>query len=164
MQSLHQVISSLCVWFFACVEVQHVGKESVMHKIGMFGPYSELGLGKPSTQNFLSQFLDSLYIQTIDANQDNVLSQSFFIPNLLQEFQNNNAGYHGNGWDNDVKILSFPEYSITSEWSKVGWCASSSFAVMQRTIAQMECRGHYGHPDVFDASFVMVFISSRDLH
>ena len=53
----------------------------------LFGPFVDLGLGKPTHQNFLSQFIDGLVIQTIDVNQDNMLSQSLFVPNVLSEFE-----------------------------------------------------------------------------
>ena len=53
------------------------------YNIEMLGPFSDMGLGKPAHQNFLSQFIDGMIVQTIDTNQDNVISQSFFIPNVL---------------------------------------------------------------------------------
>ena len=56
------------------------------YTIQLFGPFTDMGLGKPTHQNYLSQFIDGLAIQTIDVNQDSVISQSFFVPNVLAEF------------------------------------------------------------------------------
>lgn len=47
------------------------------YEIELFGPFADMGLGKPTNQNFLSSFIDGLVVQTIDVNQDNVISQSF---------------------------------------------------------------------------------------
>lgn len=60
--------------------------EHYAYRINIFGPFIDMGLGKPTHQNFLSQFIDGLVIQAIDVNQDSVISQSFFIPNVLAEF------------------------------------------------------------------------------
>jgi hypothetical protein len=75
-----------------CEGGKFVGKlmngSGILSNIEMFGPFEDFGLGKPTNQNFMSQFIDGLIIQTIDVNQDNVLSQSFMIPNVISEFEN----------------------------------------------------------------------------
>lgn len=48
------------------------------YKIEMFGPFLDMGLGKPTHQNFLSQFMDGLILEAIDVNQDNVIRYSSF--------------------------------------------------------------------------------------
>jgi len=117
--------------------------------IEMFGPFADLGLGKPTHQNFLSQFIDGMMIQTIDVNQDNVMSQSFFVPNVLAEFDR----------DKSIKIVGCPEFVITTNWSSTAWCSAFSEhtfgTLVQRCYSKLGIRLHYGHPDFLDALFVM---------
>jgi 1,3-beta-glucan synthase len=105
--------------------------------------------GKPAHQNFLTQFVDGSVIQAIDINQASVLSQSFFIPNVLSEFQ-----------DESVKIVGCPEFIITDAWSATAWCSAFSErtfgTILHRVYSRLGIRLHYGHPDFFDAFFVMV--------
>jgi len=119
------------------------------YKLEIFGPFGDLGLGKPSHQNFLAQFIDGMIIQTIDINQDNVLPQSYFIPNVLGEFDN----------DHRVRIVGLPEYVITTKWSSTAWCSAFSehtFGTLtQRCYARFGVRLHYGHPDFLDGLWVM---------
>jgi len=118
------------------------------YKIELYGPFNDMGLGKPAHQNFLSQFIDGMVIQAIDVNQDNVISQSFFIPNVLSNFD-----------DDKVKIIGLPEFVLTTGWSSTAWCSAfgeRTFGTLtQRTYARMGLRLHYGHPDYLDAIFVM---------
>eukprot|EP01117_Protostelium_nocturnum_P012633 TRINITY_DN464_c0_g2_i1.p1 TRINITY_DN464_c0_g2~~TRINITY_DN464_c0_g2_i1.p1 ORF type:complete len:1660 (+),score=594.70 TRINITY_DN464_c0_g2_i1:519-5498(+) len=119
------------------------------YKVQLFGPFADLGLGKPAHQNYISQFIDGMIIQTIDINQDNVLPQSFFIPNTLAEFRK----------DPKVKIVGLPEFVITTKWSSTAWCSAFSehtFGTLtQRTYARFGVRLHYGHPDYIDALWTM---------
>jgi 1,3-beta-glucan synthase len=91
-----------------------------------------------------------MIIQTIDVNQDSVISQSFFVPNVLGEFE----------LDKNVKIVGCPEFIITTDWSSTAWCSAFSertFGTLsQRAYARMNIRLHYGHPDYLDALWVMV--------
>jgi len=106
-------------------------------------------LGKPTHQNYLSQFIDGMVIQTIDVNQDNVISQSFFVPNVLAEFDRDKA----------IKIVGCPEFVITTRWSSTAWCSAFSEhtfgTLVQRCYSKLGIRLHYGHPDFLDALFVM---------
>lgn len=124
--------------------------ETYGYKIELFGPFFDLGLGKPTHQNMLSQFLDGLAVQTIDINQDSVISQSFFIPNVLAEFDK----------DSKVKIVGLPEFVITTNWSGTAWCAAFAEhtfgTLVQRVYGKLAVRLHYGHPDVHDALWIMV--------
>eukprot|EP01118_Nematostelium_gracile_P008148 TRINITY_DN268_c0_g2_i3.p1 TRINITY_DN268_c0_g2~~TRINITY_DN268_c0_g2_i3.p1 ORF type:complete len:625 (+),score=123.19 TRINITY_DN268_c0_g2_i3:140-1876(+) len=125
------------------------GSEYSDYKIELFGPFGDMGLGKPAHQNFLVQFLDGLVIQAIDVNQDNVLGQSFFVPNVLAEFDR----------DKKIKIIGCPEFIVTTNWSSTAWCsafAEHNFGTMvQRCYARLGLRFHYGHPDYIDAMSVM---------
>jgi 1,3-beta-glucan synthase len=125
------------------------GNEFYDYKIELFGPFGDMGLGKPAHQNFLVQFLDGLVIQAIDVNQDNVLGQSFFVPNVLAEFDR----------DKKIKIIGCPEFIVTTNWSSTAWCsafAEHNFGTMvQRCYARLGLRFHYGHPDYIDAMSVM---------
>lgn len=138
---------------------KHIGRMNYGNKtdtfqeftIELFGPFGDMGLGKPTHQNFLSQFIDGLAIQTIDINQDSVISQSFFIPNVLAEFDADPA----------VRIIGLPEFIITTNWSGTAWfvillfvsiyyrrCAAfgeKTFGTLvQRTYARLGLRLHYG--------------------
>jgi len=117
-------------------------------KTELFGPFADLGLGKPAHQNFMSQFIDGMIVQTIDINQDSVLPQSFFIPNMLGEFS----------LDPKVKILGCPEFVVTGAWSSTAWCsafAERTFGTLtQRCYSRLGVRLHYGHPDFIDALWV----------
>ena len=123
------------------------------YTIELFGPFVDMGLGKPTHQNFLSQFIDGMVIQTIDVNQDNVISQSFFVPNLVAEFD----------VDKSVKIVGCPEFVFTEDWSSTAWCSAFTEhtfgSLVQRAYSRLGIRLHYGHPDYLDALWVMVTIS-----
>ncbi|PRP84007.1 callose synthase 7-like [Planoprotostelium fungivorum] len=112
------------------------------YRVEIFGPFTDFGLGKPAHQNFLAQFIDGMIIQ------DNVLPQSYFIPNVLGEF----------AADKKVRIVGLPEYVITTKWSSTAWCSAFSehtFGTLtQRTYARFGVRLHYGHPDFLDALWV----------
>jgi len=117
-------------------------------KTQLFGPFVDLGLGKPTHQNFMSQFIDGCVVQTIDINQDSVLPQSFFIPNMLGEFE----------LDHNVKIIGCPEFIVTTNWSSTAWCsafAERTFGTLtQRCYSRLGVRLHYGHPDFIDALWI----------
>eukprot|EP01117_Protostelium_nocturnum_P012632 TRINITY_DN464_c0_g1_i1.p1 TRINITY_DN464_c0_g1~~TRINITY_DN464_c0_g1_i1.p1 ORF type:complete len:1664 (+),score=604.92 TRINITY_DN464_c0_g1_i1:191-5182(+) len=118
------------------------------YKTTLFGPFADFGLGKPTHQNFMSQFIDGCIVQTIDINQDSVLPQSFLVPNILGEFD----------LDPLVKIIGCPEFIVTMGWSSTAWCSAFSertFGTLtQRCYSRLGIRLHYGHPDYIDAFWI----------
>src|SRR5262249_19567806 len=69
------------------------------------------------------------------------------IPNLLEEFR-----------DDSIKLIGFPERISTKDFSSAGQYgahADSSFnTIVQRVLAALGVRYHYGHPDFWDTTFV----------
>jgi hypothetical protein len=120
-----------------------------LYEIPSLGNFAELGQGKPTNQAFMCQFFDGSYSQAIDCNMDSTLSQSLFVPNVLQEFDR----------DPTVKIIGHPEYIFTSGWSKAAYAAAFTERVfgtmVQRMWSLLNCRLHYGHPDYFSGIFIM---------
>lgn len=110
-------------------------------------------------KNFLSQFVEGLVAQTMDANQDSHFGQSLFIPNLLGEFDLDEKVTVTLAFlTSKVKIIISPEFSLTHMWSGIAWSAASTRSVTHRAVSAMGCRSHWGHPDFLDAIFVMVGI------
>jgi hypothetical protein len=125
------------------------GDSESIFEVENFGDFSNTGYGKPANQMFMMQFFDGSFCQAIDCNMDCTLSQALFVPNLLQEFDNNPQ----------LSILGFPEYVFTASWSKAGYAAAFTErvfgALIQRVWSLLGMRFHYGHPDILRGLFVM---------
>jgi hypothetical protein len=64
-----------------------------------------LGEGKPENQNHAIIFCHSETVQTIDCNQDNVVSEALKLPNLLDEFNR----------DDHVALVGFREWVFSQD-------------------------------------------------
>ncbi|TMW66733.1 hypothetical protein Poli38472_014045 [Pythium oligandrum] len=110
-----------------------------------------VGEGKPENQNIAIPFTRGEYIQTIDMNQEHYFEEALKIPNFLA------TGTEGGA---NVTILGMKEHIFTGRASSLAHFMTLQELVFvsltQRVMATPLCtRMHYGHPDVFDKSFVM---------
>lgn len=125
------------------------------YQVNIFGKFDVMGQGKPAHQSFMTQFLDGSIVEAIDCNQAGILAYFTFTPNILHEFVLNSV----------LKIVGFPEYIFTEEWSLAGYSAAFTERVfgtmIQRSWALMGMRMHYGHPDFICAKWVMFTMGMR---
>jgi len=128
-----------------------------LYEVTAYGDFSKVGQGKPTNQGHMLQFFDGSFCQAVDCNMDAALSQCFFIPNVLKEFDK----------DKKVKIVGFPEDVITKDWSYAGYAAAFTErvfgSIIQRVWNMMNLRFHYGHPDFLRGMFVMFTTSLSKL-
>jgi len=106
-----------------------------------------LGNGKGDNQNCAVIFSRGEFIQAIDANQGGYLEQMFLLPNLLGEFR-----------EDPRLIVGTPEH-IISDFGSIGDFAASAEltfgTLVQRSLAALGGRMHYGHPDVMNKLYMM---------
>mmetsp|Transcript_2084 Transcript_2084/g.7452 ORF Transcript_2084/g.7452 Transcript_2084/m.7452 type:complete len:1929 (-) Transcript_2084:164-5950(-) len=107
-----------------------------------------LGEGKPENQNQAVIFTRGQYLQVIDMNQDNYLSEAFKARNLLETFKS------------DVRIVGFREHIFSNSSGAVGeFAAATEYTfgtIVQRVFSvPLHVRFHYGHPDFFDKTWTM---------
>jgi hypothetical protein len=110
--------------------------------------YPILGDGKGDNQNHAMPFMRGSFAQCIDANQGAYFEQMLMLPCALGEFRNQNR----------KRIVGFPEH-ITSDIGSVGDMAATaetSFGtIIQRSMAVLGARMHYGHPDIMNKQCMM---------
>lgn len=139
------------------LKVSDSGVSKTLYELDAFNDFSRVGQGKPTNQGHMLQFFDGTHCQTVDCNQDATLSQSFFVPNILKEFDK----------DKKVKIIGFPEDIFTKNWSYAGYAAAFTErvfgSIVQRVWSMMNLRFHYGHPDFLRGAFVMFTTSLSKL-
>mmetsp|Transcript_34276 Transcript_34276/g.80110 ORF Transcript_34276/g.80110 Transcript_34276/m.80110 type:complete len:2155 (+) Transcript_34276:54-6518(+) len=128
--------------------------------------YPVLGDGKGDNQNTAIIFSRGAFIQCIDANQGGYFEQWCLFPCALGEFRDEDvhpwgvqACYrYGASPARSKKILGFPEH-IFSDIGSIGtFAASSEFAfgtILQRAMAALGGRMHYGHPDIMSKVHMM---------
>ena len=87
---------------------------------------------------------------SIDINQDYYIEQALKIPHLLSVL--------GRQENQDVVIVGYPEDIFTDSYSIIARfhaIADRTFATLvQRVLTLLGVRFHYGHPDIWRASFV----------
>ncbi|GLE07230.1 hypothetical protein PINS_up017253 [Pythium insidiosum] len=110
-----------------------------------------LGEGKPENQNVALPFTRGEYLQTIDMNQEHYFEEALKMPNFL-----------ATAWSSseDVTIIGMKEHVFTGRASSLARFMTLQELVFvtltQRVLATpLRARMHYGHPDVFEKSFVM---------
>ena len=147
-------------WFVTRRVADASGQITQTHRIALPG-FPIVGEGKPENQNLGMAFCEGLYVQTIDMNQDCQLAEALKMRNALCAF----AG--------DTRLVGFPEQVITDRSGSVAAFAALSEQVfgtiVQRFMAKpLNVRFHYGHPDVWDLSWIKgqggVSKASRQLH
>eukprot|EP00754_Rhynchopus_humris_P010348 Rhum_TRINITY_DN14147_c1_g1::Rhum_TRINITY_DN14147_c1_g1_i1::g.71600::m.71600 len=110
--------------------------------------------GKAVNQAHCMPFTKGQVIQTVDCNQDGYFEESLKLRTLLGRF----FPKEDRRWS-DFKVVGHPEYVITSKSGTVG--RYSGYAeyifntLFQRVLSVLGARMHYGHPDYFDASWVV---------
>lgn len=110
-----------------------------------------LGEGKPENQNVALVFTRGEYIQTIDMNQEHYFEETIKMPNFLATAT---AGKE------EVTCIGMKEHVFTGRASSLARFMTLQELVFvtltQRVLAKpLRSRMHYGHPDVFEKSFVM---------
>ncbi|RLN98310.1 hypothetical protein BBJ28_00007991, partial [Nothophytophthora sp. Chile5] len=110
-----------------------------------------VGEGKPENQNIALPFTRGEYVQTIDMNQEHYFEEALKIPNFLAT---------GTADGKDVTIIGMKEHIFTGRASSLAHFMTLQELVFvsltQRVLANpLQSRMHYGHPDVFEKSFVM---------
>uniref|UniRef100_A0AAV1US25 1,3-beta-glucan synthase n=1 Tax=Peronospora matthiolae TaxID=2874970 RepID=A0AAV1US25_9STRA len=136
---------------FDCVLVKSDGDEIVeVYRYELPGN-PMVGEGKPENQNIALPFTRGEYVQTIDMNQEHYFEEALKIPNFL-------ATATANG--QDVTIIGMKEHIFTGRASSLARFMTLQELVFvsltQRVLANpLQSRMHYGHPDVFEKSFIM---------
>ncbi|KAG6621263.1 Callose synthase 5 [Phytophthora cinnamomi] len=136
---------------FDCVLVKSDGDEIVeVYRYELPGN-PMVGEGKPENQNVAIPFTRGEYIQTIDMNQEHYFEEALKIPNFL-------ATATANG--KNVTIIGMKEHIFTGRASSLAHFMTLQELVFvsltQRVLANpLQSRMHYGHPDVFEKSFIM---------
>uniref|UniRef100_K3WVE6 1,3-beta-glucan synthase n=1 Tax=Globisporangium ultimum (strain ATCC 200006 / CBS 805.95 / DAOM BR144) TaxID=431595 RepID=K3WVE6_GLOUD len=110
-----------------------------------------LGEGKPENQNVALPFTRGEYLQTIDMNQEHYFEETLKMPNFLATATSNGE---------DVTIIGMKEHVFTGRASSLASFMTLQELVFvtltQRVLATpLRARMHYGHPDVFEKSFVI---------
>ncbi|OQR94005.1 callose synthase [Achlya hypogyna] len=112
-----------------------------------------VGEGKPENQNHAIIFTRGEMLQCIDMNQDGYLEECLKMPNLLATVDRPEHKKH------PLTIIGFREYVFTGGVSNLAsfmQIQELSFVSQgQRMLALFHVRQHYGHPDIFDKTFVM---------
>ncbi|TYZ65548.1 hypothetical protein PybrP1_007167 [[Pythium] brassicae (nom. inval.)] len=110
-----------------------------------------LGEGKPENQNVALPFTRGEYLQTIDMNQEHYFEETLKMPNFLAT---------ATASSEEVTIIGMKEHVFTGRASSLARFMTQQELVFvtltQRVLASpLRARMHYGHPDVFEKSFVM---------
>lgn len=110
-----------------------------------------VGEGKPENQNIALPFTRGEYVQTIDMNQEHYFEEALKIPNFLATGTENGQ---------NVAIIGMKEHIFTGRASSLAHFMTLQELVFvsltQRVMAYPLCtRMHYGHPDVFEKTFIM---------
>jgi len=105
--------------------------------------------GKPANQIHMLPYLRCEHMQQMDENQDMFIEDTFFMPNLLQEF----------AVDEDVAWIGFPEVVYTENFSSAGAYDAHAdrtfnFIGQDSLDALGKGRKNYGHPDVWRVVFI----------
>ncbi|KAG0669540.1 1,3-beta-glucan synthase component fks3 [Maudiozyma exigua] len=125
-----------------------------------------LGDGKSDNQNNAIIFYRGEYIQVVDANQDNYLEECLKIRSLLAEFdeldlESSIPYIPGIQYDEEpapIAILGAREYIFSENIGVLGDIAAGkeqTFGTLfARTLAEIDGKLHYGHPDFINAIFM----------
>ncbi|GMF36675.1 unnamed protein product [Phytophthora fragariaefolia] len=136
---------------FDCVLVKAEGNEIVeVYRYELPGN-PILGEGKPENQNVALPFTRGEYLQTIDMNQEHYLEECLKIPNFLATATSTGE---------EVTVIGMKEHVFTGRASSLARFMTLQELVFvtltQRVLAKpLRSRMHYGHPDVFEKSFVV---------
>ncbi|KAF1322183.1 Callose synthase 5, partial [Globisporangium splendens] len=136
---------------YDCVLVKSDGDEIVeVYRYELPGN-PMVGEGKPENQNIALPFTRGEYVQTIDMNQEHYFEEALKIPNFLATATENGQ---------NVTIIGMKEHIFTGRASSLAHFMTLQELVFvsltQRVMAYPLCtRMHYGHPDVFEKSFIM---------
>ncbi|TYZ62693.1 hypothetical protein PybrP1_002696 [[Pythium] brassicae (nom. inval.)] len=136
---------------FDCVLVKSDGDEIVeVYRYELPGN-PLVGEGKPENQNIALPFTRGEYVQTIDMNQEHYFEEALKIPNFLASGTENGQ---------NVTIIGMKEHIFTGRASSLARFMTHQELVFvsltQRVLAHpLRTRMHYGHPDVFEKTFIM---------
>ncbi|CEG36750.1 callose synthase 5 [Plasmopara halstedii] len=149
--SIKEKIGEKEVERFDCVLVKSEGGEIVeVYRYELPGN-PILGEGKPENQNVALPFTRGEYLQTIDMNQEHYLEECLKMPNFLATATSTGE---------EVTVLGMKEHVFTGRASSLARFMTLQELVFvtltQRVLAKpLRSRMHYGHPDVFEKSFVV---------
>jgi hypothetical protein len=130
---------------------------SNMYKIQAHGCFSLLSNSdRASNLAFMSQFFDGGVCAFADVDMDINLCQCLFVPNLLQEFE-----------DDRVKVLSLPCYTYTSQWSLTAFAAALSQRVyttmFHRAYSFINRRMFFGAPNIMNGFWMQFSVGTQKL-
>ena len=135
--------------------------DKIVVKLTNLTPFSNEG--KPGNQTHNRRFIRGEVVMTYDINQDYYVEQQFSLPILINMFEENN-GYYKTKTSEDgknVAIVGYPEDIFTDSFSLIGKfhaVADRTFnSLVQRTLSMLGARFHYGHPDLWRASYIDAF-------
>lgn len=134
-----------------------------------------LGDGKSDNQNHAIIFTRGEYIQLVDANQDNYIEECLKIRSVLAEFEEMQPPadiYNFEQRVHPVAIIGTREYIFSENIGILGDIAAGkeqTFGTLfARTLARIEGKLHYGHPDFLNSVFMLtrggVSKAQRGLH
>jgi len=134
-------------FYSVCLGVDDRGVDTVQYKVRLPGN-PIIGYGKPENQNHAIIFAHGEFLQVLDMNQDNYLTEAFKTRNLLDLFEE------------DTGLMGFREHIFSeSSGAVASFAASTEFifgTLVQRFLTDpLNVRFHYGHPDFFDKLWVM---------
>eukprot|EP01062_Namystynia_karyoxenos_P063852 TRINITY_DN5664_c0_g1_i3.p1 TRINITY_DN5664_c0_g1~~TRINITY_DN5664_c0_g1_i3.p1 ORF type:complete len:6126 (+),score=2081.50 TRINITY_DN5664_c0_g1_i3:132-18509(+) len=120
-------------------------------KWGITGPIQ----GKSANQAHVLPFCRGQIVQALDCNQDGYFEESLKLRSLFNNFF---PTLQDRIWT-PYKVVGHPEYVITSRSGVVGQYAGYAEyifnSLVQRVLNVLGVRMHYGHPDYFDASWIV---------
>lgn len=126
------------------------------------GPREALTQGKAANQINALRCVSGHVIQVSDANMDGWIGEGFKLPHITRTFQDGTPSSRKVGSRTSVRyrIIGFREYIYTGPLGSVATAmASSEFTfgtLFQRVLSNpLNVRMHYGHPDFFDAFWVL---------
>lgn len=149
--TIHTSVGSGTEARYDCVLVKSDGDEIVeVYRYELPGN-PLVGEGKPENQNIAMPFTRGEYLQTIDMNQEHYFEEALKIPNFLATATQNGQ---------EVTIIGMKEHIFTGRASSLAHFMTLQELVFvsltQRVMANpLQSRMHYGHPDVFEKSWVM---------
>lgn len=136
---------------YDCVLIKSNGDEIVEVYRYQLPGNPVIGEGKPENQNIAIPFTRGEFVQTIDMNQEHYFEEALKIPNFLATANSDPK--------NPVTIIGMKEHIFTAKASSLARFMTLQELVFvsltMRVMARHSSRMHYGHPDIFEKTFVM---------
>lgn len=157
----HNVGEQMC-YYSSLIDLTSKDKYNeynMKYKIRLPG-YPILGDGKADNQNMGIIYYRGEYIQVVDSNQDNYLEECMKIKSVLSEFEELDLTTDKED-QQTVAIVGAREYVFSEQTGAIGDITAGKEqtfgTVFGRSLAYLEAKLHYGHPDFVNG----IFMSTR---